>query len=291
MRTRVLSPAKINLFLCVTGKRPDGYHHLYSLMCRVGVFDEIRLRPTRSATRLECADPLVPADHTNLACRAARAFFEALGQGGGVEMMLEKRIPVAAGLGGGSSNAASVLLALNRLHGHPFTLRGLMDIGRSLGADVPFFIFGAPALASGVGDRLTAYPLLPPLHLLLVTPSFGVSTRSVYQGLNLRLTKCKKQLKKKPFKKSTAFDPLLHLCNDLESVTLTLHPELVALKQWLTAQGATGSLMSGSGPTVFGVFPEAETMQRAAAALPADRGWRSFTAELLREPFELIRED
>jgi 4-diphosphocytidyl-2-C-methyl-D-erythritol kinase len=289
MPIHILSPAKVNLFLRVTGKRPDGYHNLYSLMCRVGLFDEIHLRPTRGATTLKCSDPLVPQDDTNLACRAARAFFEALGRSGAVELVLEKRIPVAAGLGGGSSNAASVLLGLNQMHGFPFSRKGLMAIGRTLGADVPFFIFQTPALASGIGDLLTPYVHIPPLHLLLVTPGFAVSTRKVYQGLNLRLTKCKKQLKKKSFTRSTAFDPRLHLCNDLETVTLALHPELVAIKQWLAAQGAVGTLMSGSGPTLFGAFPGAGAARSAAAGLPAGRGWRVFAAGLLREPLELIR--
>ncbi len=290
MPIHVLSPAKVNLFLRVTGKRPDGYHNLFSLMCRVALFDEIRLRTTHGATSLKCSDPLVPQDDTNLACRAVHAFFETLGRGGAVEMVLEKRIPVAAGLGGGSSNAASVLLALNHLHGFPFSRKKLMAIGRTLGADVPFFIFQAPALASGIGDLLQPYPLLPPLHLLLVTPALAVSTRTVFKGLNLRLTKCKKQLRKNSFIKSTAFDPRLHLCNDLETVTLALHPGLLALKRWLSDQGALGSLMSGSGPTIFGVFPDAGAAQRAAAELPQGCGWRLFAAGLLRGPLDLIRE-
>ncbi len=290
MPIHVLSPAKVNLFLCVTGKRPDGYHNLISLMCRVGLFDEIRLRTTHRATTLRCSDPLVPQDDTNLACRAAHAFFKALGRSGAVEMVLEKRIPVAAGLGGGSSNAASVLLALNHLFGTPFSRQNLMGIGRSLGADVPFFLFQAPALASGVGDLLEPYPHLPPVHLLLVAPSFGVSTRAVFESLNLRLTKCKKQLRKNSFIKSTAFDPRLHLCNDLETVTLALHPDLLDLKRWLSDQGAMGALMSGSGPTLFGVFPDAEAAERAAAQLPQGRGWRPFVAGLLREPLDLLRE-
>jgi len=289
MTLRVLSPAKVNLFLCVLGRRPDGYHDLFSLMCRIGLYDEILLSPTSEGATLTCSDHALPVDDGNLALRAARRFFEALGRPGGVAIHLAKRIPVAAGLGGGSSNAASVLLGLNHLYGGPLSLDRLIVIGKSLGADVPFFLFQAPALVSGIGDRLEAFPGIPPLAALVVSPTFAVSTRMVYQNLNLRLTNSQKRPTRAHLKKS-AFTPDLHLHNDLETVTLAWHPEIVAIKNLLIDQGALGSLMSGSGPSVFGLFPDLEAAHKAADALPGDRGWRLFRAGLLTGPAPLICE-
>ena len=289
MTLRILSPAKVNLFLYVLGRRPDGYHDLFSLMCRIGLYDEIILNPTSADISLACSDPALPVDDGNLALRAARRYVEACGRSGGVEIHLTKRIPVAAGLGGGSSNAASVLLGLNYLHGHRLPREELMRIGRSLGADVPFFIFQSPALACGIGDELEAYQGLSPWQVLIVCPPFPVSTRMVYQNLNLQLTNCQKQPTKAHLKQ-TAFNPSLHLYNDLEAVTLALHPELAGIKDHLRAQGAVGALMSGSGPSVFGLFPDAAAACRAAAALPPDRGWRQFSADLLTGPVCMIRE-
>jgi len=164
-----------------------------------------------------------------------------------------------------------------------------MAIGKSLGADVPFFLFQSPALASGIGDRLEAFAGIPPLAALVVSPTFAVSTRMVYQNLNLRLTNRPKRPTRAHLKKSV-FAPDLHLYNDLEAVTLAWHPELVAIKNLLTGQGALGSLMSGSGPSVFGLFPDLEAAHKAADTLPMGRGWRLFCAGLLTGPTPLICE-
>jgi 4-diphosphocytidyl-2-C-methyl-D-erythritol kinase len=289
MTLRILSPAKINLFLYVIGRRPDGYHELISLMCRIDLYDEIVLKPTAAEISLKCSDPVLPVDDRNLALRAARRYMEACGRSGGVQIHLTKRIPVAAGLGGGSSNAASVLLGLDHLHGGRLPREQLMRIGRSLGADVPFFIFQSPALATGIGEQLEAYPGLTPWQALIVCPPFPVSTRMVYQNLNLQLTNRQKQPTKAHLKQTT-FNPSHHLYNDLEAVTLALHPELAGIKDDLRTQGAVGALMSGSGPSVFGIFPDAATACRAAAALPTNRGWRRFSACLLTGPVRMIRE-
>lgn len=280
-------------------KRPDGYHDLLSLMCRIGVFDTLRIELTSGPLRLECVSPGiasgapacgVPADESNLAHRAARVFYQALGKAGGADIRLVKRIPVTAGLGGGSSDAAAVLMGLNRLHAGPFSRRRLMALGRTLGADVPFFIFEWPALAAGIGDRLERYDALPPCRVLLVCPPLAVSTASVFRALNLRLTNCRKKITKSRLKIET-YSPALHSCNDLEAVTLGLHPELVSIKHLLAGLGAVGTLMSGSGPTIFGLFAEPALAEKAAAALPQDRGWRVILTELLRGPIELISED
>ena len=286
MMVRILSPAKINLFLRVTGRRADGYHNLLSLMCRVSLFDEIRLRPSEAPIRLKCSDPGLPRGEANLAVRAAMLFFEALGRPAGVEITLEKRIPVSAGLGGGSSNAASVLMGLNHMNGRPFSRRRLKRLARRLGADVAFFICETPALASGIGDILEPCLNVPMFHIILICPPFAVSTAEVFRKLNLRLTNCSKQLTKARFKKE-AFDPKRHLCNDLETVTLALHPEIIAVKRQLLGLGALGALMSGSGGSVFGLFAHAGAARRVASSLALGPGWRVFPVELLTGPTAL----
>jgi 4-diphosphocytidyl-2-C-methyl-D-erythritol kinase len=288
MSLLILSPAKINLFLRVTGRRTDGYHDLLSLMCRVGLYDEVTLRLTSGSLTGWCSDPSLPIDETNLVFRAARSFFEAVGRKEGCEIRLVKRIPVAAGLGGGSSNAASVLLGLNHLHGEALPREELIRIGRRLGADVPFFLFQAPAIASGVGDELEAYPGLAPWKVLIVSPRFHVSTRMVYQNLNLQLTNLQKQPTRAHLKK-TAFNPSFHLHNDLETVTLALYPELVRIKDRLKSQGAIGALMSGSGPSIFGLFPDANALCRAGAELTREGELRIFGVDLLPGPVNLIQ--
>jgi 4-diphosphocytidyl-2-C-methyl-D-erythritol kinase len=289
MTLLIQSPAKINLFLRVTGRRPDGYHNLFSLMCRVSLYDEVALSPSSGTITLWCSDPSLPVDETNLAFRAARCFFKAVGRKEGCDIRLTKRIPIAAGLGGGSSNAASVLLGLNHFYGYPVDRNELMRLGRSLGADVPFFLFQSPALASGIGDELEPYLGLARWPVLIVCPPLHVSTRMVYQNLNLQLTNCQKQPTRTHLNKA-AFNPSFHLCNDLETVTLALHPELVRIKDCLRSQGAVGALMSGSGPSVFGLFVDEDAVHRARAAWPPDRGFRLFETELLTGPVGMIRE-
>jgi 4-diphosphocytidyl-2-C-methyl-D-erythritol kinase len=283
----ILCPAKINLFLHVRRRRPDGYHDLFSLMCRIGLYDRIELSAGGGPIRLECSDPALPAGEGNLAFRAARCFFDALGRPGGARIRLEKEIPAGAGLGGGSSDAAGVLLGLNRLHGEPLSGARLLALGKGLGADVPFFIFQSPALVSGIGERLERYAHIPPMIAVVVSPPLSVSTRMVYQNLNLQLTNRSKPPTRAHLK-TAAFDPLQHLCNDLETVTLALHPELTAIKRRLIELGALGSLMSGSGSSVFGLFPDRGAARNAADALAGTPGWGVFCAELLTGPVDLI---
>jgi 4-diphosphocytidyl-2-C-methyl-D-erythritol kinase len=190
---KILSPAKINLFLQVIGKRPDGYHELFSLMCCVDLFDTVFLRFGLKNIQIESSHPQIPLDDTNLAHRAAAVFFKALNVNEGLKIFIDKSIPVAAGLGGGSSNAASVLKGLNEHYGHPFSRNQLRSMGLGLGADVPFFLFGKPALVSGIGEKLESYAGPLPFHVVVVYPGFKVSTGEVFQNLNLGLTKCEKK--------------------------------------------------------------------------------------------------
>ena len=277
---KIISPAKINLFLQVTGRRPDGYHDLATLMCRIGLYDMVHLTLGTNETIVTCHDPDVPNDKTNLALRAAGLFFAALNKHQDVKIFIEKNIPVAAGLGGGSSNAASVLLGLNRYYGYPFNQEELISMGLSIGADVPFFIYKKPAIASGIGEKLETFHGLYPYQIVLVYPGFSVSTSEIYKNLNLGLTKCNKELKFINFYKKN-FNIRYHLCNDLETVTASRHPEILSVKDALLSHGAEGALMSGSGPTVFGLFADSDKAQKAKHALAENNNWRVFLADML----------
>ncbi|MGD8973531.1 MAG: 4-(cytidine 5'-diphospho)-2-C-methyl-D-erythritol kinase [Desulfobacterales bacterium] len=266
---RILSPAKINLFLQVTGKRPDGYHELFSLMCCVDLYDIIQLEFSGRDIQIKTNNAQIPLDVTNHAHKAATLFLNRLNRKDGLKISIEKNIPVAAGLGGGSSNAASVLLGLNRHYNFPLSRVDLMSMGRSIGADVPFFIFQKAAFATGIGEKLEAYEKPLPYCLLLIYPGIRVPTQEVYRNFNLRLTKCKKKLKKAPLKKS-GFDASLHLCNDLESVTASNYPVINTIKEQLLKHGAVGALMSGSGPTVFGLFSDPGSARKAKDAFDPD---------------------
>ena len=277
---KILSPAKINLFLHVTGKRPDGYHDLITLMCCIGLYDTVKIDFGLKEISVTCSDPKVPEDETNLAFKAARLFYKTLNKPEGVYISIEKNIPVGAGLGGGSSNAASVLLALNRYYGFPFSQDELIAMGLSIGADVPFFIYRKPALVSGIGENLKPYERISKFYILLIYPGFSVSTAEVYNNLNLGLTKCQKEFKNQSFMEHN-FDGARHLCNDLETVVESRYPDISLAKKALMSQGAIGALMSGSGPTVFGIFSAADKAQRAKQFLSQNDKWRIFLVDML----------
>jgi len=277
---RILAPAKINLFLRVTRKRPDGYHDLESLMCCVGLYDVLTIAPGGDGIGITCAHPQVPEDDRNLAYRAADLFFSHLGITRGVRITIDKHIPVAAGLGGGSSDAAAVLLGLNRLFGSPCSIRNLMELGRRLGADVPYLLYRKPALAAGIGDRLTPFAGLPPAPVVLVNPGIEVSTAWVYKNLNLRLTKQPKQLNYSFFG-ADKFSFAAGLHNDLETVTVRRFPVIREVQSELKALGARGTLMSGSGPTVFGIFADMKTARYAKGELAGRKPWRVHLTHLL----------
>lgn len=279
-RVVVQAPAKINLFLQVTGRRSDGYHELFTLMAGVSLFDTVRIVLDTPESAVRCDDPAVPEDAGNLAFRAAERFFATLAQRRTFTVTLTKRIPVGAGLGGGSSDAAAVLLGLNRLCGHPLPHHELSALGLSLGADVPFFLFQRPAVATGIGECLEAYDRLPPHAVLLVYPGIAVSTATVFRNLNLRLTKCQKALRYFSFRNG-AFDVESQLCNDLETVTFARHPEIAGIKSQLLAAGARGASMTGSGSTVYGLFADRQKARQACDRLRGPQGWRLFVADLL----------
>ncbi|NOY13752.1 MAG: 4-(cytidine 5'-diphospho)-2-C-methyl-D-erythritol kinase [Deltaproteobacteria bacterium] len=267
-----LSPAKINLCLHVLGRRADGYHELAMAMQRVDLCDRIILRVGgRPGVRVSCAGVPLAAGEENIAARAARLLLQALGLDVGVEIEISKQIPVAAGLGGGSSNAATVLSGLAELLDISVTQQCLYDVGEQLGADVPFFIFARPAWATGTGTELSLLSELPQVAYLLVNPGIAVSTAWVYQSL--RLTKGGELANLPRFSAATRDDLCAALHNDLERVTLEHYPLLAKIKRVLLEQGASGSLMSGSGATVFGVFSDYAAADSAAVALAEEYDW------------------
>ena len=279
--TTLPSPAKINLFLRVLGRRADGYHDIETLMVCVGLFDTLRMAVgvDSGPVTVRCAHPRVPEDETNLAARAARLFFQKYGAPKATAIDIDKQIPVGAGLGGGSSNAAAVLRGLNDHFRSPFSGTELAKMALSLGADVPFFLYGRPALATGIGERLAPVGPLPRLALAIVYPGVSVATASVYKNLNLGLTKKENQPKYFPLMANSAIER--HLFNDLEAVTLQRHPEVAAAKAALVANGAKGALMSGSGSSVFGIFEDGEAARRACAAISRRSDWQFFTVDTL----------
>lgn len=274
------APAKINLCLHVERRRPDGYHDLAMLMQRVTVADRIAIALTPTpGVHLECPGVTLPPQGENIAARAAGRMLELAG-GGGVALTIEKRIPVAAGLGGGSSDAATVMLALNELLGLHLALPQLTSEGLRLGADVPFFLLQHTAWATGVGEQLQPVAGLPAARYLLVNPGVEVSTAWVFQNLRLTSPRPVTKLPALP----TSIEGLVGLLhNDLEPVTESRYPVVGQIKQRLLDLGALGALMSGSGPTVFGVFPSVAAAQAAQGALPLEPGWRCLLVRPLAE--------
>mmetsp|Transcript_22635 Transcript_22635/g.10905 ORF Transcript_22635/g.10905 Transcript_22635/m.10905 type:complete len:201 (-) Transcript_22635:2638-3240(-) len=194
---KLLSYAKINLFLKVLRKRNDGYHEIETLMCRIGLFDTISISFDTEEDVILCSHPNVPEDESNLALKAARLFFDYIKKNEHIKIIIKKRIPVGAGLGGGSSNAASVLLGLNKYYGVPFSIEELKSIGLQLGVDVPFFIHKRSAIAKNIGEKLSTFEALYPFYVVIIYPGFEVSTKWVYENFNvsnnLRLTNKKKE--------------------------------------------------------------------------------------------------
>jgi 4-diphosphocytidyl-2-C-methyl-D-erythritol kinase len=271
------SPAKVNLYLAVLRKREDGYHDIATLMQQISLYDEMTFSLTKRGIVVKCLGSSLPEDEGNIVYRAARDCLSRLAYDGGVAITINKKIPVASGLGGGSSNAATTLITLNEMLGNRLSKDDLIKIGKKLGADVPFFIFGKTAWAFGIGDLLEEAENIPHLWFVLINPGFEVSTKTVYENLNLRLTK-------DPINYSIprlriGNNLITGLRNDLEEVTLNHYPLLNQLKKDMITCGALVALMSGSGPTVFGIFKTEEQALKAKEEL-ATKGLGTWTAYL-----------
>jgi 4-diphosphocytidyl-2-C-methyl-D-erythritol kinase len=274
------APAKINYLLDVIGKRTDGYHELRMIMQRVNLCDEIILTLTDTpGITVTCNSKGAPDGPENIAWKAARAMLDRAGSNNGVNIKIIKNIPVAAGLGGGSSDAASVLLGMNELLKLGLAEQELMETGCKLGADVPFFIFKKTALAEGIGEKLTSLPEMPKLWIVLINPGVHVSTAWVYRSLQLTSGR---ELNKLPEFFESIESVVSILSNDLEAVTIPAFPVIADIKERLMNLGAAGSLMSGSGPTVFGVFKSFEVAEAARCEVSKGTNyWFTATVETL----------
>jgi len=264
--------AKVNLCLHVLGRRPDGYHELRTIFQAISLHDtlELSLAPSAAGITLETDDAGLPVGRENLVCRAIEAIRGEIGLRGGVRAKLDKRIPVARGLGGGSSDAAAALIGMLRLTKKKVPLARLMEIGASLGADVPFFLFGGRALATNRGDEI--YPLTdaPKRSILVVSPKgIGVSTKDAYQWLSQELTNRSKPPNIWGFCALCWSRPGA-VSNDFEGPVFSRHPRLGEIRAGLLKRGAADAALAGSGSAVFGVFRNPAQARRAARAFPED---------------------
>ena len=276
---KVLSPAKVNLHLEVLERRADGYHEVQTLMMRIDLFDEMEVHSGGQGIRLIAEGEGIPGGPENLAYRAAQLFCREAGIPGNFEIRLRKNIPVAAGLGGGSGNAAAVLLALNELYPKELDQKSLPILGSRLGADVPFFLFQKPALARGKGDHLTAAKVPEGLGFLLLVPPFRISTPWAYEAFDQMTGGKKKDGTHLKNSYSTLRDLLTVLKNDLEIPALSRYPEIGRKKEELLRLGASGALMSGSGPVVFGLFASKGEAQETGKRFILPEGWKSIIAQ------------
>lgn len=259
----IVSPAKINLYLHVTGKREDGFHELSSLMVPIDLCDTLDLRFKGNRIRVDCDHPDVPEDSSNLVYRAAALFRDRfIDKRGcspfeGIQVKISKTIPVGGGLGGGSSNAAVTLMALNRHGNMVFSTPELMEMGQQLGADVPFFMMEGPAHAAGVGEVLEPCPTLPEFFIVLVNPGLFASTADVFKKLEFGLTFKPDYIMNtgsNVLPKGQGPDSWECLQNDLEGPAITLYPEIGSIKEEMELLLQQKVFMSGSGSSLFALF-------------------------------------
>ena len=261
--------AKINLGLDVIGRLPNGYHEVKMIMQSVGICDELTFEKQPSGITVTTDSGELPTDENNLIYRAAKLLLDTCAVKEGVRIHLTKRIPIAAGMAGGSTDAAATLKAVNQLFRFGKTKEELMELGVKIGADVPYCILGGTALAEGIGERLTPLPPMPNCHLLVAKPDINVSTKYVYTTLDAA-----------PILFHPDIDGMTaaifagdltgitaRLGNVLETVTVPAHPIISKIKEKFLELGSDGVLMSGSGPTVFGIFSDKTTAEKAYASM------------------------
>lgn len=263
------APAKINLTLDIKGKRPDGYHELESVMHQISLFDQVSIRAIPDGLQVYCDHPQVPQGEDNLAFRAARILLQKVEKKAGLEIKIKKNIPVGAGLAGGSTDAAAVLIGINKFLGLGLSSSELMELGAGLGSDIPFCIQGGTALARGRGEILTPLSRGPVLQLLLVKPDFSLSTAEIYGRFRMENVETHPSTERflQAWTQCDIINVGQSMSNVLETVTLSLCPEIARIKEKMLEFGAIQAVMSGSGPTVAGVFLDAGTARDAYALM------------------------
>ena len=262
---KIKAYAKINISLDIVGKREcDGYHLLKMIMQNIDLYDEISIEKQKEDITISCNKSYVPTDSRNLAYKAASLFKNTYNIEDGVHIDIVKNIPVSAGLAGGSTDAAAVLKLMNKMFNVNASNEELMELGLKLGADIPYCINGGTALCEGIGEKITPLPYFKDKILVLVKPSFGVSTKEVYKAFNL--DKVRIHPKTENLIEAMEQDNLYYVANNmknlLENVTLRKHNILIKIKEDMNKYGAVGSMMSGSGPSVFAFFDDMLKAQR-----------------------------
>jgi len=275
--------AKINWSLRILGKRPDNFHEVKTTLQTISLHDRLNFALSNDREiALSCNDPEIPTDERNLIVRAAGALQERYAITNGARVQLEKNIPAQAGLGGGSSNAAVALLGLAHLWRIDAGANDLIAIAESLGADVPFFLYGGPMLATGKGTTLSSLSESGIHHLIVIAPSVSVSTQDAYTSLQAAaLTSDTSEFILSSSQNAVHSGGLLpwmraDFANDFESVIFDIHPEIRRAKDLLLGAGALAALMTGSGSSVFGVFADYESQQQALEKIECEAGWRIF---------------
>lgn len=265
-KLRLRALAKINLALDVLGRRENGYHDVRMVMQSIYLYDNVLLEKMKEpGIRISTNLYFLPVDENNIAYKAAKLLMDEFALPGGISISLEKYIPVAAGLAGGSSNAAAVLFGMNKMYGLGLTVEELMERGVKLGADVPYCIMRGTVLAEGIGEELTALPSLPRCYVLVAKPPISVSTKLVYEKLDA------KEIVEHPdvdsmieaLKEGNLKAVAEHMGNVLEQVTVEEYPVIDEIKKIMKEYGALNAMMSGSGPTVFGIFDDKKKAARA----------------------------
>ncbi len=276
---QILSYAKINLFFYIKNRREDGFHNILSLMCQIGIYDEILVDfINREKIEIDCDDKSVPDNEGNIVYKAITLFAEKNKKDISCKVQIKKNIPIGAGLGGGSSNAAAILLLLNDYYKKPFSTKELMEIGKQIGADVPFFIFKKNAIAEGIGDKLKRYKVKP-YNIIVAYPNINISTKTIYKKVNLELTNNKKKLSGESFYKDRCVLDLVS--NDFESIVFKMHPEVQELKKYFLKKEADASLMSGSGSSVFAIFNDIKKAQNTLSDLKNKTNYKVFLTTIL----------
>ena len=262
--------AKINLGLDVVRRREDGYHEVRMIMQTIQLYDRLDIKRTQEpGIQIQTNLSFLPVNENNLIYKAAKLLMDEFSITDGVSVKLDKRIPVAAGMAGGSTDAAAMLIGVNRLFSLGLTKRQLMERGVQIGADVPYCIMRGTALAEGIGEALSPLPPMVKCPVLIAKPSISVSTKFVYQNLKLDDTTIHPDIDLliDDIKAKSLHDIAAHMGNVLETVTIPNYPVIDEIKKHMLSNGAVGAMMSGSGPTVFGLFDDEDTAKKAYKAM------------------------